>query len=157
MAEERSAKTQIAEALNEPKVREEFVDELVVRTRAVETGRKAEEKLAEGGKLTAEEKHLLAAQSVVGKLMQTRKPPKNVTGEMMTAQLIGNKQFTAAADRSGDRLALDLRSGELIRRVGLQAAEKNAAQRTAEKNLSKAAEAKAPENPSVKAPGLGAK
>lgn len=157
MAEEMSIRHQLESALDEPRVRPEFVDELVVRAGAVEAGRKAEEKLADAGRLTADEKHYLAAQSVVGRLMQDRKPPKNVTAEMMTEQLAGNRQFIAAADLSGDRLAVDLRSGELIRRVGLQAAEKNAAQRTAEKSLSQNAEKKAPEDPAAGAPlpGVG--
>ena len=157
MAEEKSVKNQIETALNEPKVRPGFVDELVVRTGAVEAGRKAEERLAAGGELPADEKHLLAARSVVGRLMQSRKPPKNVTADMMVNQLAGNRQFIAAADRSGDRLVPDLKTGELLRRVGLQAAEKNAAQRAAEKELSKSAGKNAPEDPSVGARGLGAK
>ena len=157
MAEEMSIKHQIESALDEPRVPPEFVDELVVRAGAVEAGRKAEEKLADADRLSAEEKPYLAAQSVVGRLMQNRKPPKNVTAEMMTEQLAGNKQFIAAADRSGGRLVPDLKTGELLRRVGLQAAEKNAAQRTAEKSLSQNAEKKAPEDPAVGAPGLGVK
>lgn len=154
MAQESSVKSRIEKAMNEPKVRPGFVDELVVRTGAVEAGRKAEETLAGKHDLTPDEKHRLAAESVVGRLMQDRKPPKNVTAGMMVDQLVGNKRFTDAADRAGDRLAMDLRSGELIRRVGMKsAAEKTAKSAAAEKIAEKAGEAKAPEAPALRVPG----
>ncbi len=152
-AKERNA-ARLKEALNEPEIAPGFVEELVVRMGAIENGRKAEQTLAERSDLTAAEKTQCAAEGLVGRLMMTRKPPKNVTAEAMTGQLTGSEKFRQLTDRPASRLAEELKNGSLIRELGTPA---KAAAKAAAKAPAKA-EAKTekggPEDPSLRTPNV---
>ena len=136
------------EALDEPKVSTDFVETMVTRANAITAGREAEKKLA--GALTPEEKCLYTAQSVVGRLMMTNKPPRGATVEGMTEQLEKSDKFRSMVGKTPDILG-ELRNGSFIRKFAPAgtpaAAEAAAPEKSAAKN--------GPENPEINAPSIG--
>ena len=141
-------KAKLAEALDEPDVSPEFVETMVTRAKAISAGREAEKKLAEP--LGTKEKYHYTAQSVVGRLMMTTKPPHSATAEGMTDQLEKSDKFRSMVEETPDILG-ELKNGKFIKKFAPISesayAEKNSPERSAVKS--------APEDPEINAPSIG--
>ncbi len=120
-------KRKMTAALNEPTVPQEVVERAVDRINAVTAGRAAENELAGlAASAPAQRKTELAAAAVTGRLLSGRRPQKNVTSAMMTEQLVSNKRFCALTSGDPVRLAHDIRSGELIKKLAQPEMKKSA-------------------------------
>lgn len=126
---EETIKQKITAAMDEPAVPPEVVERALDRVNAVLAGREAEKQLASlGAAASGELKTELAAKAITGKLLSNRKPPRYVTSDMMTRQLTEDKSFRGLTSGDPVRLAQDIRSGEIFRKLAdSQAQKENAA------------------------------
>lgn len=120
--DERYFKEKLTAAMAEPKAPETLIRRTVVRVNAVREGMAAEETLLrQGSALAAADRGILAARSVVGRLMQSVSPPDGVSGEMMAQQLMEKPAFRKLADLPADRLLDDLRHGRVNKALSASA------------------------------------
>ena len=120
--DDRSFKDKLSAAMEEPSAPAALVRRTVVRIEAIRSGMSAEETLSrEGEKLSADERRKLAAQSVVGRLMQNLAPPDGVSVDMMTGQLMEKPTLQRLAAIPPDRLVDDLRHGRVNKMLALSA------------------------------------
>lgn len=111
-------KEKIINAMAEPRAPDALVERTVQRVKAIETGRMAEEQLREkSGKLQPEARTTLAAESMVGRLMQQMPPPDGVTGAQMARQLKEQPRFRELVESDADLLN-GLTSGRLLKKLG---------------------------------------
>lgn len=150
-AEKSRVAGRIGAALEEPSVSPAFVNRMIARVNAITRGREAEAKLLSHGFASEEEKISLAAESVVGRLMLTGKPPANVPVSELAGELSRYESFRAAASVPPEKIVADLNNGILIRTTAEK--ERKAAAPAASAPC-RAAEAAGTE---IAAPTLGAK
>ncbi len=113
-----SVKEKIVNAMAEPRAPDALVERMVQRVKAIETGRRAEEQLrSEGGEPQPEARTMLAAESIVGRLMQRTPPPDGVTGAQMARQLKEQPRFRELVESDADLLN-GLTSGRLLKKLG---------------------------------------
>lgn len=111
--DEMTVKNRIIHAMDEPSVPERLVQSTIVRAQAVSAGRRAEERLErEEGKLSPEERTLLAAEGMIGRLALVSSLPEGVAVGQLTEQLASEPRFVRAVEK-GNVLAR-LKNGELL-------------------------------------------
>ena len=111
-------KKKLTEALAEPAVPQALVEQNVVRAQAITAGREAEKRLETMPELAdAAETVDLAAKSLVGRLMMTRKPPMGVTAPQMTDRLKSESGFVRLASGKPGEILHMIRSGELLQKL----------------------------------------
>lgn len=119
---EMTIKGKLAAALHEPPAPPGLVERTVVRAQAIVAGREAEQKLECSDTLSHAEFMDLAARSVVGRLMQKRMPPDNVSADMMYKQLQESDAFCRLADQPPKMFLAEVKNGALLRKLGGQTA-----------------------------------
>lgn len=150
MINETAIKEKITEAMREPSVSAEFVERMVVRADAITRGREAEKKLAaDGDRLAADAKKDLAAAGVIGRVMQTQKPPRGVTVDVMTESLKAQPSFAAFAAAPAANILHSLQTGTFSRAL-TGSVPQHAPAADADKKLTVS-------DPELKAPSIGAK
>ena len=116
----------IVNSMAEPKAPEDLVKRTVERGKAIEAGLEAEKKLFSfGDKIEQSEKTMLAAKSIIGRLMQVSMPPKGITSEKMSADLANNEAFKRASDKSSKELLESIKNGELVKEINTPKKAKN--------------------------------
>ena len=116
--DDRTIRNKITAAVQEPAAPEALIRRNIVRAQALRAGREAEEKLAQSDEtLPREEKELLAAQSLLGRLMLSNLPIEGVTAEALTERIRKAEYFRKEADRPTEQLLSDLQNGKMIRRM----------------------------------------
>lgn len=110
------SRARFAAALGEPAVPKELVERMVVRAKAIVTGREAEKCLEDTSTaITDKEKLDLAAQSIVGRMMQHQNPPKNVSGAMLAESLKKQDAFIKLASCDRTKLIDTIKNGDVFR------------------------------------------
>ncbi|MCQ2447976.1 MAG: hypothetical protein MJ073_03600 [Oscillibacter sp.] len=109
-------KKRVAAAIWEPRAPDDLVERTVMRGQCLIEGRAAQRRLAElKGTPPNRELQRLAAQSVVGQLMQTTELPQSVSGREMVELLLQDADFVQVLTRPADELLQALHTGELLR------------------------------------------
>lgn len=120
--DEQLFKKKLTAAMSEPSAPDALIRRTLIRVQAVRNGAAAEDRLArDGEQLSGPERKILAAQSVVGRLMQSVVPPDGVNTEMMTKQLMQKPAFQKLSDLPADRLLDDLRHGRINKMLAASA------------------------------------
>lgn len=115
-------KEKLTAAMAEPAAPQSLIRKTIVRIEAVRSGAAAEAALESRGEgISAAERRSLAAQSVVGRLMQSVAPPEGVTCEMMTKQLTESPAFQKLTEVPAERLLADLRHGRINQQLAASA------------------------------------
>lgn len=115
---ELEVKENIVKSMAEPKAPKDLVARTIERGKAIEMGFEAEkELLSSGDKISSSERTLLAAKSIVGRLMQVSKAPNGVTSEKMSMDLASNEAFKKAANKNAKELLESIKNGELVKEI----------------------------------------
>lgn len=119
---ETTIKNKIVGALGEVCAPKDLVERMAVRATSIVNGRKAEQQLSEMG--SAHPDSLVVAQCVVGRLMMSIDPPNGISVETMTKSLVQNQKFCQLSDAPASELLNELKTGRLIRELGVTKARK---------------------------------
>lgn len=125
-------KTRIQQALKEPTVPDSLVTRTIRQCQMVTAGREAEEMLAsKGNNASLQERRLLAANSILGRLAQQNEVPE----ELSAQRLVQDQGFCRLVDRPPEKLLQDIQQGTLFREIVAEA-KKNTPTAQNEKTLS---------------------
>ena len=106
-------KEKLAEALHEPAVPPELVENTVARVRTMELGLKAEHHLRDDQALTAEERVTMLADCVLGRLARSGRLPLGADTKAMKAELMHNRRFLGLAEQDPKVILAGLDNGKL--------------------------------------------
>ena len=112
-------KNKLAEALREPPAPPDLVEKTVARVRTLEKGLAAERRLRDGQAPPAEERMLLLADSILGRLARSGNLPLGADTQALKSQLLNNQQFQGLASKD-PKAVLDVwdsgkLSGDILR------------------------------------------
>lgn len=107
-------KMKMEQALNEPSAPETLIARTIRRCQSVTAGRIAEQRLEkEGDSLRVEERRVLAAEGLLGRMAQRAELPRELTCE----KLVKNPAFCRMVDRPAAEILAGLRQGSFLREI----------------------------------------